>query len=62
MKVKSFKVGLVNQLRSSMELLDELVKELGPIHIHSITDTYHKGTYVENGEGIVRVVVYTPVL
>ena len=60
--VKSFAVGIMNGLDSSMGKLDNLVAELGDITIHSLTDTYYSYNQEhcpDNGPSIVRVVVYS---
>jgi hypothetical protein len=65
MKVKSFVVGTINGIDSSMEWLDDQVMKLGTgLIIHSLTDTFCSTELVKHepvSPGlpvIVRVIVY----
>lgn len=60
MKVKSFSVGMLKGLDVAIERLDEQVRDLGEIKIHSVTDTLYPKelTGAPCGMTLVRVVVY----
>jgi len=65
MKVRSFVAGTANGITDSMRWLDKSVSDLGPLKIHSVTDTFLEDKELKFSSGgpapgprIVRVVVF----